>query len=410
MQINYGKREVSCKLVYYGPGMSGKTTNLEIVHQRVPENSKGDLTSIATEGDRTLFFDFLPIDLGQVRGMTTKFQLYTVPGQIYYASTRKLVLQGADGVIFVADSQAEKVNENIESLNDLQQNLDEYGLKLDEMPFVIQWNKRDLPNALPIEELEKRINTFHAPTVPAIAATGEGVLATLKLAASLVLDRLNTKEAGAATKKAPAPAGQPAEPAPEKKEIVVAKINSDQISRSYFTQYCQVQYRLGARTEEVSDFKKFSPEEKKRLLESLINHGLLLQDAKKRGISVTKEELELQLRDFAKKFKTKEEMDSHLGRRKLSLDNLRNEATKNVIIGKIIQKVIPNLNEKFRITETEVKEHYYSNSEKFGGKGFDAVKAEVVASIKNQRKRELLDEMFKTLRKDASITVFEENL
>lgn len=413
MQINYGKREVSCKLVYYGPGMSGKTTNLEVVHQRVPEKSKGDLTSIATEGDRTLFFDFLPIDLGQVRGMTTKFQLYTVPGQIYYASTRKLVLQGADGVIFVADSQAEKINENIESLNDLQQNLDEYGLKLDEMPFVIQWNKRDLPNALPVEELEKLINTFRAPTVPAIAATGEGVLPTLKLAASLVLDRLNTKEPGAAAKKAPAAAvsEKPAEQAPvEKKEVVVAKINSDQISRSYFTQYCQVQYRLGARTEEVDDFKKFSPEDKKRLLESLINHGLLLQDAKKRGIAVTKEELEVQLKDFAKRFKTKEEMDGHLARRKLSLDNLRNEATKNVIIGKIIQKVIPNLNEKFKITETEVKEHYYSNSAKFGEKGFDAVKAEVIASIKNQRKRELLDEMFKALRKEASITIFEENL
>lgn len=411
MQINYGKREVSCKLVYYGPGMSGKTTNLEIVHQRVPEKSKGDLTSIATEGDRTLFFDFLPIDLGQVRGMTTKFQLYTVPGQIYYASTRKLVLQGADGVIFVADSQAEKIKENIESLTDLQQNLDEYGLKLEEMPFVIQWNKRDLPNALPIEELEKQINTFRAPTVPAIAATGEGVLATLKLAASLVLDRLNTKEPGAAAKKAPAPAEKPADQAPaEKKEVVVAKINADQISRSYFTQYCQVQYRLGARTEEVDDFKKFSMDEKKRLLESLINHGLLLQDAKKRSIVVTKEELEVQLKEFARRFKTKEEMDAHLGHRKLSLDNLRNEATKNVIIGKIIQKVIPNLNEKFRITETEVKEYYHRNSARYGGKSFDEVKAEVIAGIKNQRKRELLDEMFKALRKEASITISEENL
>lgn len=409
MQINYGKREVSCKLVYYGPGMSGKTTNLEVVHQRVPEKSKGDLTSIATEGDRTLFFDFLPIDLGQVRGMTTKFQLYTVPGQIYYASTRKLVLQGADGVIFVADSQGEKINENIESLNDLQQNLDEYGLKLDEIPFVIQWNKRDLPNALPIEELEKKINSFHAPTVPAIAATGEGVLATLKLAASLVLDRLNTKEPGSAAKKAPAT--KPEEQAPvEKKEVVVAKINADQISRSYFTQYCQVQYRLGARTDEVDDFRKFSQDDKKRLLESLINHGLLLQDAKKRGIIVSKEELEAQLKDFARKFKTKEDMDKHLAHRKLSLDNLRNEATKNVIIGKIIQKVIPNLNERLRITEAEVRDHYQASAAKFGGKGFDAVKTEVVAGIKNQRKRELLDEMFKSLRREASITIFEENL
>ncbi|GMT42503.1 MAG: hypothetical protein IEMM0002_0914 [bacterium] len=142
MQIHFARKEVRCKLVYYGPGMSGKTTNLEVVYEKVPKDNKGDLVAIATEGDRTLFFDFLPLDLGTVRGMKTMFQLYTVPGQIYYASTRKLVLQGVDGVIFVADSQKDKLDENIESLRDLEGNLKDYGIDIKNFPVVIQWNKR----------------------------------------------------------------------------------------------------------------------------------------------------------------------------------------------------------------------------------------------------------------------------
>jgi len=425
VQINYAKKEVSCKLVYYGPGMSGKTTNLEVIHQKVPEHSKGEMTSIATEGDRTLFFDFLPLDLGQVRGMTTKFQLYTVPGQVYYSSTRKLVLQGADGVIFVADSQAEKLPENIESLKDLQTNLEEYGLKIDEIPLVIQWNKRDLPSAMVVEELDKKVNWMNASTTTAIAATGEGVLGTLKLAASLILDRLNTKEPGAAATpprkavSAPAPAEAPKAadaakteetPAPEKKEVYVAKINSDQISRQYFTQYCQIQYRLGARNDDVEDFKKFTPEEKRKLLEMLINHVLLLQDAKKRNIQPSKEEIETQVQDFAKRFKAKAELDGYLSRRKLSLDNLRNEATKNVIIGKIIQQVIPNLGERLKITEGDVRDFYGENAAKFGGKPIENVKNEVIAAIKGARKRALLEEFFGKLRQQAAIQVFNENI
>jgi signal recognition particle receptor subunit beta len=191
VQINFALREVNCKIVFYGPGMSGKTTNLEIVHKKAPEQNKGELTSIATEGDRTLFFDFMPLDLGNVAGMRTKFQLYTVPGQVYYNSTRKLVLQGADGIIFVADSSRSKLKENIESWNNLEENLREYGKSLKDVPVVIQWNKRDLPDAMDRQELEEKLNPLKVPTFEAVAITGEGVFPTLKALSALVLESLN---------------------------------------------------------------------------------------------------------------------------------------------------------------------------------------------------------------------------
>jgi signal recognition particle receptor subunit beta len=216
VQINFANKEIQCKIVYYGPGMSGKTTNLEVVHKKAPQNSKGELTSIATEGDRTLFFDFMPLDLGNIAGIKTKFQLYTVPGQVYYNSTRKLVLQGVDGIVFVADSQAEKIDENIEALENLKGNLREYGRDIDSIPVVFQWNKRDLPTALPVDELERRMNPMGAPSFEAVAATGEGVFPTLKALASLVLESINRdkKDTGVrapagttATAGRPAPAG-----------------------------------------------------------------------------------------------------------------------------------------------------------------------------------------------------------
>ncbi len=212
VQINFARKEVNCKIVFYGPGMSGKTTNLEKIFENAPDGHKGDLTSIATEGDRTLFFDFLPLDLGTVAGMNTKFQLYTVPGQVYYNSTRKLVLQGADGVIFVADSQKKKMDENIESLENLTENLKEYNLKIDEIPLVLQWNKRDMPDALPVEELEAKLNKWGVPTFPAVAITGEGVFPTLKALSAMVLENLN-KEYGV-TSSTPAPAKPKAEQKP----------------------------------------------------------------------------------------------------------------------------------------------------------------------------------------------------
>jgi len=222
VQINFALKEVNCKIVYYGPGMSGKTTNLEVVHQKAPEENKGELTSISTDGDRTLFFDFMPLDLGNVAGMRTKFQLYTVPGQVYYNSTRKLVLQGVDGVIFIADSDPEKLQENIESYENLIENLREYGKDIREVPHVIQYNKRDLPNALPVETLDKALNKFGVPTFEAVAATGEGVFPTLKVLAGMVLESIDRgspadKRQEASKRPAAAPAraaAAPARPAP----------------------------------------------------------------------------------------------------------------------------------------------------------------------------------------------------
>ena len=191
VQINFAQKEIQCKIVYYGPGMSGKTTNLELVHAKAPEDHRGELTSIATTGERTLYFDYMPLDLGQIAGISTKFQLYTVPGQIYYKSTRRLVLQGVDGIVFVADSSAEKMRENKESLADLEDNLKEMGKTLKDVPIIIQYNKRDIPDALSLEELDKEINPYGFPTMEAIATKGEGVFPTLKHLAGLVLESVN---------------------------------------------------------------------------------------------------------------------------------------------------------------------------------------------------------------------------
>jgi len=206
VQINFANKEIQCKIVYYGPGMSGKTTNLEVVHKKAPAPSKGELTSIATEGDRTLFFDFMPLDLGNIAGIKTKFQLYTVPGQVYYNSTRKLVLQGVDGIVFVADSQAEKLEENIEAMENLKANLTEYGRDMNSIPVVIQYNKRDLPTAMTIDELNAKLNPFGVPTYEAVAATGEGVFPTLKALASLVLESINREKQGGIGESRPAKA------------------------------------------------------------------------------------------------------------------------------------------------------------------------------------------------------------
>jgi len=214
VQINFARREVNCKIVFYGPGLSGKTTNLEIIHKKVPDTARGNLTSIATEQDRTLFFDFMPLDLGQVAGMKTKLFLYTVPGQVYYDSTRKLVLQGADGVAFIADSDPNRMNDNLESFRNLERNLKDYGVDIKKLPVVIQYNKRDLPGALTVAELNAKMNAIGAPTFEAVAVKGEGVMQTLKGISKLVVDRLNEEyapvKASAGAAAAPAPAARPA--------------------------------------------------------------------------------------------------------------------------------------------------------------------------------------------------------
>ena len=195
VQINFALKEVNCKIVYYGPGLSGKTTNLEVVHAKAPNQNVGELTSIATEGDRTLFFDFLPLNLGKVAGMNTKFQIYTVPGQVYYNSTRKLVLQGADGIVFVADSRRSKMDENLESLHNLEDNLTEYGMDINAIPLVLQYNKRDLDDVLSVEEIDQQLNRFGSPFFEAVAVKGDGVFPTLKKLSSMVLEKLNDQQA-----------------------------------------------------------------------------------------------------------------------------------------------------------------------------------------------------------------------
>ena len=190
--VNFTTREITCKIVYYGPGRSGKTTNLHYVYQRVPDQRRGRMVSLATQTDRTLFFDFLPIDLGQISGFTTRFQLYTVPGQVYYNATRRLVLQGADGVVFVADSQARQLDENLESLQNLQSNLLEHGVDIRTMPLVLQYNKQDLPRELVLTppELDDALNFRGVPSFAADALHGAGVFETLKGISELVLKRL----------------------------------------------------------------------------------------------------------------------------------------------------------------------------------------------------------------------------
>jgi signal recognition particle receptor subunit beta len=190
--VNFTTREITCKIVYYGPGRSGKTTNLHYVYARVPDGRRGRMVSLATQTDRTLFFDFLPIDLGQISGFTTKFQLYTVPGQVYYNATRRLVLQGADGVVFVADSQARQLDENLESLQNLQANLLELGVDIRSMPLVMQYNKQDLPRELIIQprDMDDALNFRSVPSFPADALHGVGVFETLKGISELVLKKL----------------------------------------------------------------------------------------------------------------------------------------------------------------------------------------------------------------------------
>ena len=188
--INYVAREINCKIVYYGPGLGGKTTNLQYVYQITSSENKGKLVSLATETERTLFFDFLPIDLGQIRGFRTRFHLYTVPGQVFYDSSRKLILKGVDGVVFVADSQEERIDANLESLANLAQNLKEHGFDLAKIPYVLQLNKRDLPSAMPIEELSQQLLVKGEPVIEAVAPDGVGVLPTLKAVARQVLVEL----------------------------------------------------------------------------------------------------------------------------------------------------------------------------------------------------------------------------
>ena len=191
--INYSSREINCKIVYYGPGLCGKTTNLQYIYNKTSPDAKGKMISLATETERTLFFDFLPLSLGEIRGFKTRFHLYTVPGQVFYDASRKLILKGVDGVVFVADSQAERMDANIESIRNLEENLREQGYDLRTVPYALQFNKRDLRNAVPVDQMYRTLNYKREPTFEAIATQGVGVFDTLKAVARLVLKELNKR-------------------------------------------------------------------------------------------------------------------------------------------------------------------------------------------------------------------------
>jgi len=188
--INYSSREINCKIVYYGPGLCGKTTNLQYIYKRTNPDQKGKLISLATETERTLFFDFLPLALGDIKGFRIRFHLYTVPGQVFYAASRKLILKGVDGVVFVADSQIERMESNLESLDDLKINLAEQGYDLEKLPYSIQYNKRDLSNVVPVEDMDKLLNLRKVSWFEGVAVTGKGVFETLKAVAKQVLFEL----------------------------------------------------------------------------------------------------------------------------------------------------------------------------------------------------------------------------
>ncbi|MCB1032619.1 MAG: GTPase domain-containing protein [Acidobacteria bacterium] len=191
--INYASKEINCKIVYYGPGLGGKTTNLQFIYNKTSPEARGKMISLATEADRTLFFDFLPLDLGTIRGFTTRFHLYTVPGQVFYDASRKLILKGVDGVVFVADSQEERMEANIESIRNLEENLEENGFDLKTIPYALQFNKRDLPNVLPVDEMYRVLNYKREPTFEGIATSGKGVFDTLKSVAKQILIELRKR-------------------------------------------------------------------------------------------------------------------------------------------------------------------------------------------------------------------------
>ena len=191
--INYAAREINCKIVYYGPGLCGKTTNIQFIYDKTAGDAKGKLISLATESERTLFFDFLPIELGTIRGFRTRFHLYTVPGQVFYDASRKLILKGADGVVFVADSQEARMDANVESIRNLKENLKEHGVLIEKVPYVLQLNKRDLPSAVPAKELELALRVKDEPVFEAVASKGAGVFETLKTVVKSVLMDLKTR-------------------------------------------------------------------------------------------------------------------------------------------------------------------------------------------------------------------------
>lgn len=387
VQINFAKKEVSCKVVYYGPGLSGKTTNLEIIYKKAPEGNKGKMTSVATEGDRTLFFDFLPLDIGKVGGMNTKFQLYTVPGQVYYNSTRKLVLQGVDGVIFVANSQKGMMDENIESLKNLEENLREQGIKISEIPLVIQYNKRDLPDAIPVAEMEAKLNALKAPTCEASAFKGEGVFPTLKLTAAIVLERLNKKYAPKSAS-----------------EKIIAEINGRKIPLADFEKFCVIHYRLSGKKEPPGGVK-FARAEKENYLRLFINNYLISLAAKEQGILAEETELADQIEKTASKFGSRENFIKYLKEKNLTEEDYKGEAVSRILSNKLLAVMVPDHREKISPKEEQLKEIYEKNKDKFPG-SFEQEKKKVGMQVLKMNKLQVMEKMYQEIRNEAQVQTY----
>lgn len=444
MQINFFKREVSCKIVYYGPGMSGKTTNLQQINEKTPAELRTNLTSIATEGERTLFFDYMPLNLGTVGSMNTKFQLYSVPGQTYYNATRKLVLQGVDGVVFVADSQKEKTDENIESLQNLMDNLKEYGITIKDIPLIIQWNKRDLPNAEKIDLLEKIVNRYNFPTTEAVAVIGKGVIETLKLIASMVLSNLNNKQnikpslnqkqnittslnqkPGVVT----APSPRSIRPASRKpsllqrvkqfgwrtlerirwREKIVATIDDVKINESYLINFFRVQVQMSGKSSTEEPYENLTRDQKEELLSQAVNNYLLVQESNKLGVLPSKPEIDKALALYINKFGSEEKYKSYLAQRKLKLEDLKNELSKQIIINKMIKTLVPGYQDKLKFDEKELFDYYTIHRERFDG-SFEGQKKEIEQAFNKQKKATLHQELFEILRRKSKINIVLENL
>ncbi len=372
VHINFASKEIDCKIVYYGPGMSGKTTNLIQIHNKAPDKHKGNLTSIATEGDRTLFFDFLPLDIGTVSGMKTKFQIYTVPGQVYYNSTRKLVLQGVDGIIFVADSQKKKMEENLESLKNLETNLSEYGFNITDMPLIIQFNKRDMPDVADTTEMNKQLNTLNVPTFESVATTGDGVIQTFKAMASIVLEKLNTKAKESAC-------------VGNINKDVVAEVDGEKIKRSDFKRYCQIQVKLAAKGKNTP---KPGKEHEKRLLGSLVNYTLLLKETKKRNLKAKDSEVEKKLEQFIAKHGSQTAFQTYIAKQNLTIEDIKGEIVKSILIAKLIKAIFPDFTRRIEVANKESSDPDIENT------------------LKREKKRKIISDLYRKLREDKDIKIY----
>jgi mutual gliding-motility protein MglA len=343
VSINYAFKEIISKIVYYGPGLSGKTTNLQYVFKKVPSETRGELISLATDADRTLYFDFLPVNVGNIQGFATKFQLYTVPGQVYYNATRKLVLRGVDGLVFVADSQVAKMDENIESLQNLSDNLEEYGYDITQLPLVLQYNKRDLPEIASIAELEHALNPRGVPYFEAVASTGDGVFKTLKAISKMVLDQVRAKRMEPARIITPQPVEAPV--------VVAAQTRpSPIIERPVKQSVAEITPAVELSAEPINTFDKIGTRKVERVVigENDIPANVVVSDAPVEKKSYHEPEAE------------KDDFEETTERAVFKTEPLENENKNHIVPDEI--KLTNDYCEVEQKPHSDTAEHYYNQS------------------------------------------------